>query len=500
MVVSCHTCMKSCFSARNSNRLVVHCFLCDKKYNSKCFDLSSQPVLKILSSANNAVFMCHKCIERVAKMKQNYRRSDASNAVKSANDNGTQVDAINNDKATLSEVMTILQDMNGKFKKISDSNEELKLLMTNKHSNDETVNNNIDPPAVATPVQTSNGSSIIQQLHTRSIACKPKNKFARSVDPLNWSFTFNQSALPNDNVELYQLLNGFEQNTWTSFDYLRHKLDETTSIVQHIETICSDINSLNVQRRLESPVTDSIALDALHSIQDKCECIEKKVQALEASLKAVAFDSHIPSATSRYSTQAAPVVPDDNVSHDYNSSNSHSNSDTNDFTTQTLRNQLMQLSSCGGNQILNDQIVSLNTPANTPPINLLSASNNINSSTINIAPTSSTGTTQSTVLEAASPITNKLWFHVSHLKIGTTEEMVKSFIRGNKHFCQMDIAVKSLMRRDVDPSNITYASFKVGFDPSCAINIEELKSMWPSNISFSEFIPKNLQHQRRHRM
>lgn len=48
------------------------------------------------------------------------------------------------------------------------------------------------------------------------------------TNPLDWSFSFSQPTMHNENIELYQLLHGFERNTWTSFDHIRQKLQENT--------------------------------------------------------------------------------------------------------------------------------------------------------------------------------------------------------------------------------------------------------------------------------
>lgn len=114
-----------------------------------------------------------------------------------------------------------------------------------------------------------------------------KSRGTSSTDPLNWSFSFSQSAIPNDNVELYQLLNGFEQNTWTSLDYLRHKLNENTDTVTNIESMCKELKAQIIQHRLDSPVTNSIKLDNLQTIQDKCEVIERNIRILESTIRKI---------------------------------------------------------------------------------------------------------------------------------------------------------------------------------------------------------------------
>lgn len=59
----------------------------------------------------------------------------------------------------------------------------------------------------SSPDNGEHGSSSSSVLRTNS------KKNLISTDPLNWSFSFNQTTIPNDNVELFQLLHGFEKNT-----------------------------------------------------------------------------------------------------------------------------------------------------------------------------------------------------------------------------------------------------------------------------------------------
>lgn len=119
---------------------------------------------------------------------------------------------------------------------------------------------------------------------------KNGNERAVITDPLNWSFSFSPATRPNENGnnDLYQLLNGFEQNTWTSLDYLPHKLDDNTDMVTNIKSNSKEIKNLISSHRLESPLTETIELENLHIIQDKCDLIDKNVQILEATVNKIA--------------------------------------------------------------------------------------------------------------------------------------------------------------------------------------------------------------------
>lgn len=265
-------------------------------------------------------------------------------------------------------------------------------------------------------------------------------------------------------------------------------------------------------------MTDSIKLDALQLIQDKCEAIEDRIRTIEANIRTFSSVDHLSTDLSQISGDftlqhlrdrfkkllSSKENCDLNVQRDMftPSSANESNENLNLMNYQCIDELLTVPSSYNLNtpsvcNILdNDKSTAVGSKTAT---NMSGFKNPDESNCQSSNFQTQVGRTSNTRLEAASPPTDRLWFHVSNLKLGTSEELVKKFILENKNFSQMDIVVKSLINRNHDPSSITYASFKVGFEPSSAIDLTELKSIWPANVSFKEFIPKNL-HYRRHRM
>lgn len=207
-------------------------------------------------------------------------------------------------------MMRILEKMNEKLSGFSDTNEHMRSCITTAMESQTVFESTLS--SVTQSLTTSNtkldqqmieqksaeeqrDSLIIQKLNeiqgtsnlpssvSTERAMKTIGKFqASSVvkDPLDWSFSFNQSMIPNDNNELFHLLNGFEKNTWTSLDYLRHKLDHGTDIITNIESICKKIINDSSRQHLQSPVTESITIDTLQNVQDKCEMIERKLSEM----------------------------------------------------------------------------------------------------------------------------------------------------------------------------------------------------------------------------
>lgn len=328
IMVSNHICIESCFTGRTSDKFAIDCFFCEKRFNSRCFELSTQQ--KMLSSTNNVLFMCYKCIDRVTKLKQITRRSNESSTAvnltrnnEASNPNAASSDR--DDKVTMSKFLSMLTKMDESLIQLATSNEELKQRFP--------MSNPVDPSAIMTEFSTINQnvinlhakvdhgtklrsefeaqitSSMMEKLndlrnkinvppspatsHTCTTTSKNNyNKLSTTLDPLNWSFSFNQSILPNENSELYQLLHGFEQNTWTSFDYLCRKLNENTDAVLHIESFCKEFKVKNTTQQLCSPVMDSIAIDNLNLINEKCGNIEETLLELNTNVKVLQTDTN----------------------------------------------------------------------------------------------------------------------------------------------------------------------------------------------------------------
>lgn len=343
-MVSNHLCSDSCFATRTSEKFVATCFLCEKRFNSKCFDLASHQ--KIFSSTNNALFMCYKCIERVSKLKHNLRRSNESNVgLGSARNDVASIPKNSNDasseNAALSQILSMLQKMDTTINQLSSSNDELRQHIANADAvipchvttdlsmiNQSVINLHakIDHESkMRSELEVLNASSVMEKLHflpnnvpaipatpksnaltAINMLKKPCNKPTSTLDPLNWPFSFNQSLVPSENGDLFQLLHGFKQNTWTSFDYLCRKLNENTDAISQIESMCKEINKKTTDHQLSSPLLDSILL--LQTINEKCDSLDKNLIDLDSNVRLL-----------------------------------HTNTDFNDNTTQHLRKQYMKL-------------------------------------------------------------------------------------------------------------------------------------------------------------
>lgn len=462
-------------------------------------------------------------------MKQNTRRStDASTANNTTSvASETQCNGSPNDeKATMENVMSLLEQMNGNFARLNDSNEALKLLIANKASTEVTkgaseittmkqsltaLHAKFDHHCTSRSTTESNNTSSIMQridsLHeslsegtrtTKNVSEKiatqcirasttRKSKNRPTSDPLDWSFSFNQSTLPNDNIELYQLLNGFEQNTWTTFDDLRRKLNENNDTVLNIESICKEINSKYAQQRLESPVIDSIRLDTLQTIQEKCESIEEKVQACMTTPSLWNEDM------SSYSTQNLRERL-----HKLVSTNVDVNMDTHGDTVSlpTGNNVIDNLS----NYSIIDKLLEVRPNAN----NINSRMDNI--STSHRRQTHSTSSPEeihnrNSSNEMVSPAPCVIEFdheiHVSRLPTTTTCEEVKDYIscQSSSSIDIEQLKVYRLLKKNQDISQLIFLSFKIETNSAIAEQLLNAK-FWPSHVCVKVWINKRVQFPR----
>lgn len=484
--------------------------------------MASQQVVKLLSSENNAIFMCYKCIDRLVKLKQNSRKStDLVSTVRSIDTNSSHRNLQNQpdeDNATLSNMLTILKQMNTKLSTMNDSNDELKQIVANKitttsaNSNEPELSNitlnitrlhaKLDHHIKAhKTAEANNNSAIIQKLNDMNdkiilsntkMTAKDNRKISvthhnKNKDPLDWSFSFNQSIVPNDNSEIYQLLSGFEKNTWTSFDYLSNKLNHTMDTVLNIESMCKSINSDSSKQCLQSPVADSIKLDIIQTIQDKCEVIENKLTEMGISLQSRIYDAR-----------------------EY---------DHNDFSMQQLQERFVKLLSHGDNVHLAEHDFvppttvdeSVNNVQNCPVIDELltvTPSHHINlemnnmsttarqplrssefqpelfiSSDTNIATNKRTASKHSLAVNA-----NKKELYLSRLANNTTVSMIESYM--NRRGLDMDnIRVTRLVPMNRDISTLTFVSFKIDTTTGIA-KLIQASSFWPSGCFIKDFVRK----------
>lgn len=513
-MVNNHMCGDSCFGHRTAAKSTIPCLLCDKPFNMKCFNLTSPAILKLFSSDEHTVFMCSKCLERVAKIKQNHRRStDSSIAGRSApslvskDESDTQrTDSIsksNDDNNTLSKLLTTLTTLSSNFDKFSGIAEEFKNFITTngkpceqEKSSDETDEMNISQHVLSLhakfdhhfnnqiTIDTKNNSTIIQKLndlHDKinfpsnqvskfmsrekfdvnrlSVSGAIINKTTSKSDPFNWSYSFNQSSCPMDNSDIYQLLSGFEQNTWASFDYLRDKLNDNANAISNIESICKNLqqggSTNNVDSRasslsrqlIDSPVIDSIKLDQLQSIQDKCDNIDLNVHRLVENLNphGQLNSEHI----------------HEHVNISFPSSGSQHNTSHDDVAVQ--------------------RPFICNTSLETEALNAL---NTLGVSDCNEPSTPTLIDSQRALTLNEQPQLYE--FCLSNLSCTTTENAIRDYLTEKGILDLSEVKLTCLKPRGRDLSTLSYISYKLDTTESIA-SLMSQSNFWPPMSTFGKF-------------
>lgn len=494
-MVNNHLCVESCFAARTADKYIIACFFCEKKFNSRCFDLTS--LHKLLSSATNAFFMCYKCIDRTNKLKHNVRRSNepsATVASQKMSDATSSSNTNNNgsDKGTISQVLALLSIMDEKISRINNTNGEIMQrsprsnLLESDHVTTEllAINQNV----IGLHAKVDHGLKMQSESETRnksmmeklddlqlnihkspaiekpttatlgfSTSKKGPNKTLSSLDPFNWSFSFNQSIMPNDTSDLYQLLHGFEQNTWTSFDFLFKKWNETSDSILKIETLCKQFNITDQSPQLRSPVTESIVLDNLHGINEKCDKIEKNLISLDSHVKELRIDS-----------------------------------DINDQATQVLRNRYLNL-------------IDEETDIKDQPNDVNAITNQISYThdLLHQRPTSDLHTTEP-MTNSDNNATNdnqppqrmvsdrlSLSFYVTKFAPNTTTEMITEYLQDNGIADIASTRISCLIPRGKDRSLINFVSFKIDTNEATAKVITS-PGFWPKQCFINEFVQRSV--------
>lgn len=360
----------------------------------------------------------------------------------------------------------------------------------------------------------------------RKIIATPTNK---NKDPLDWSFSCNQSLITTDNGELFHMLNGFEQNTWASFDYIRHKMNDTMDTVVNIESICKNFNSEKSNQRLESPVTESIKIDILQSIQNKCELIEKAMSVLgndvrtkiegdcqchrvdlsthqlrEHCLKLVSQEESASTKNTQSSQTETDFGPHEQVNSEMylkdTEVTSVSYDDDIDFGSLTTRlNALLALPDEQVEGNVSQQITTAHSSSSSSIPSLVVG--NVNHSNMSYSVTDDASS--NLFLNAANlkslhllgeNVTSNLLdkhFHISPFDVKVTPKSIIDYIADNAKVNRKRIKIKRLTKKGQDLSILRHVNFKIETDVDTAKIIAESK-FWPEHIKIKLWTVKKV--------
>lgn len=344
---------------------------------------------------------------------------------------------------------------------------------------------------------------------------KPQQKTNRNgrnslSNDFEWSFSFNQSlnaATSSENTELYSLLSSFEQNTWAGLDLLREK-------VINIETMCKNFELNELQsanssapshsgQPIASALIDSIELDALAQIQNKCENIDRNVNLIMARTKSQWSQSLSKPFNIRDETpRPRNTLPESTtVSADETSVNEAST-----VHSHALLNETVYFP----NDMLNGEINSLVNRSDAGSV-LDCSQNTQNSIRIesihdisgdhiagNSASTDITVTDNAT--SAGSDISSvdaaKLYeLHLTKLPVDITECDIVQYIAKKGVLNADSIKLHKLVKRNADLSSFSFVSFKIDTTESIAKRLCE-RHFWPDKCIIKNFVHKNVDKKR----
>lgn len=297
------------------------------------------------------------------------------------------------------------------------------------------LNELLNKPHVPSPVNTQTSRSSPKTTH--SALNKHTNKLTPTIDPLNWSFSFNQSILPNDHSDLYQLLHSFEQNTWTSFDYLCKKMNEHTDAILLVE---SDLHVKNANHHLRSPVTDTIALDNLQQIHEKCDNMEKNLLVINSTIQSLHTESNIEErSTQQLRNRFMKLINTDTVT------------DTDEFTTDT---NSFSTASVSMNDLSHYQVIEDLLRINKPSTTDISTNNSCTAVPTNVSNPNMKNLhlLGGNVKVNASPNTFNKQFHVSPFDIRIKPENILDYIADNAKIDRKRIKIRRLTKKGQDIS------------------------------------------------
>lgn len=470
--------------------------------------------------------MCYRCIDKVTRFKQSLRKSsDSSTATNAARNNEpfpnhlNDTSRVGNYNETLSNILSILKEFDHKFQAVNDSNEEIKKMINDNQIDLASPAESLVKSEIITITQSmsslhakfdqhctsqksvsaKSSSLIMEKLNeindkcnsstmqsksmcngTRKIHATPSSK---SKDPLDWSFSCNQSLLMNDNSELFQLLSGFEKNTWASFDYIRHKLNDTNDVISSIELFCKN-NFVNHDCRLQSPVIESIKVDTLQIIQDKFEQIDRKMTEIGMDLRTKVVDDHLcDESMQQLRERFFNLIGSVEDNKHENATQIDKTLTTNDLVNMPLNNELLVINP------MSDVQSSLTT-TDAFPHDACSSVINPDTNNFDTCPENVTSKRSLHLLgHNVPPIALKHHFHISPFRTNVSPEDIQQYIAENADVNKNQITIRRLTKNGQDISTLHHVNFKIETNDDISKAILQ-SNFWPKHIKIKPWVSK----------
>lgn len=539
-----HICVESCFSSRTSDKSALCCYVCQKKFNSKCFNLLGH--VKMLTSASNVLFMCYKCIERVNGIKQNFRRSNVTNSTTIPVNVIETPAARSDDSVSLSNMLSILTKLVDDVTRLNVSNDEIKQSIFKTNNNNLSVLNDAFPANAlleGSPLSSDNSSlnflinkidSLIDAKLSRFgnslLSCEqvdeivkkhsqPTESFDRVVggsrinNPLDWSLSSPHHRQRNGSEDLFSMLHSFEVNTWSSFDSISRSVKDISEMLNKLFSNSACVPDSTVI----SSSNRSALVESIHN-ENRLELIHHDLINLTESV-------------SSFINKFDKLSPEDLLYNDPLQHNRTTDSDGPDF--EMMRNRFHDL--LGRTEIHSSTEVSnaplLNLATNVPAISTHTTSNmndectgsepkNLLASSVGkaserIAPHITDGlldnskncalsdqvhlpansidkTTRSLHLlgEDITSIPLMNHFHISPFHINVTHDDILQYIADNANIDKKQIKILRLTKNGQDISQLRHVNFKIETNDEIS-KIVLQSNFWPDRIKIKPWISKS---------
>lgn len=322
-----HVCNDDCFSNRTSHKYKINCTYCEKAFNLKCFDIVSNPCIKLLSSDQNGFFFCGNCHDKIMKLKvkdknesrksRNSLNSRKRDTISSMDKTEVPANPSNGANYSNSNSNNVMNVVNNKFDKLelisNDLNQKLDFIsgILNKFSSNdsnihETNLNNVTIENIFKQVlklddkvnrlhtaddEKKNMQVILSTLDNKANIHTSNNSKSNNIQSLlnpalnissieNWSihngsvdeFSQNFAGRPSLTVQqtvnddIMDILKSSEQTTWQTLDYLTKEIRLQN---EKIDTLLQRTDEKTTSTlSLKSPLVESI-LNLNESLGDK---------------------------------------------------------------------------------------------------------------------------------------------------------------------------------------------------------------------------------------
>lgn len=525
-----HTCADSCFDARTAKKSTVICFLCLKKCNAKCYKITDTVVIKALASDSNddshALLFCSKCKDRIVKMRpKSNRQSDVSARRLSAPslDKSPElgVAGVLNSSSNVSnqdispQLTNFFEMITGKLDKIIENGkaqpntatDDASLISENKNTLDnifKLLMKTLDTVSKLHTIENEKDSilkittllnKITVNLSSPSIPKRQNNLHDWSLNDISINNQSDESSgrpslMIKQSVDddILKILRHSDETTWFTLDRIIKNQNEhgakLDSLLSHREPH-QESQSIVPQNTQDSALINAINGDMIHTIRDKCDNIESKINALFediASIKVQYDDSNTPVIAPSSSSSLTEVCIEISESFDENSPSGKptamskhekeamTHKKTAEFVPETFENDVQKRLSPN----LSGSRLSSGSNYDTACIlddeeSALEALNLLDSDSVTIP---------------AKP-TRRHELYVRNFSNDTTSTLIENYIkRRGVNTDESYMKIYPLIPRDKDPSTLSFISFKIDAD-DCIATAIRAPSFWPEGSTIS---------------